>query len=852
MLRTAIVPDIPNTGRNITSANKTLATLWRVRGLSSRSSMTFLSFLLAGASLYGQVARTVDPLLGASGGGNVFPGPVLPFGMIKPGPDMVPPGEDDPNAGWNANGDIRGFSQTHVSGTGGGPKYGNILVQPTTGEPSPLDARSPRAEERASAGLYSVVLTRFSIGVEITAARHSAIYRIRYPKGSDAHLLFDVGHCLVATQMHGESQALASSEVRVDSPTAISGFSSVTGGWNKQPNTYTVYFFARTNTPAKSWGTWLDTSRHAGGKFVHGRANSKTGAWLTFADGDLQPVLMKIGISFVSVDQARKNLDKEIPDFDFEAIHTAAVNEWEPALEKVEISGESAEQRQVFYTALYHTMLMPTDRTGENPLWKSAEPYYDDYYAIWDIFRSSGPLLTLIAPDRESSIVRSLVDIYRHEGWLPDARSGNYNGRTQGGSNAEFLITDAYVKGLKDIDWQTALAAEIHDAEVSPTDHFKEGRGGLDDWHKLGYVSVEGSDRSGSITMEYAADDFEIALLAKGLGKTAEYEKYLARSGNWKKLWDSKLSDDGYQGFIRPRYHDGTWLSPFTTMDSCSWGGQTFYEGNSWTYSTFVPQDVASLVEVSGGDQEFVDRLDAFFRVPLRYDVGNEPGFLAPYLYNWAGRPDKTAEHVRAIIEKSYHAGTDGLPGNDDSGAMSSWLAFGQMGIFPNAGQDVYLIGSPAFPRTTLHLGDGKDFIIEARNLTPENMYVTSATLNDKPLDRAWLRHKEIIDGGRLVLTMSNKPAHWAEHDPPPSTSPLIDPAPSSIAHSARFGSTHQSDTSFAIALEINPPEQRFRNQVFHLAKASGFIAVFPFAREESKFALRFRACFSSIACILY
>ena len=479
---------------------------------------------------------------------------------------------------------------------------------------------------------------------------------------------------------------------------------------------------------------------------------------------------MKIGISFVSIAQARQNLAAEIPRFNFDAVHAAALAQWDRALGKVELKGETPEQAQIFYTALYHTMLMPTDRTGENPLWKSSEPYYDDYYAIWDIFRTSNPLLLLIAPERETQIVRALVDLYRHEGWLPDARSGNYNGRTQGGSNAEFILTDAFVKGVKGVDWKTALAAEMHDAETSPADHFKEGRGGLDDWHRLGYVSIEGSDRPASVDMEYAANDFEIALLAKGLGDTADYKKYLERSANWKKLWDPDFSEGGFTGFIRPRHRDGTWLTPFTAMMSGSWNGNTFYEGNSWTYSTFVPQDVPALIRMSGGAQTFVDRLDAFFAVPLRYDVGNEPGFLAPYLYIWAGRPDKTDARVRQIIAASYHAGPDGLPGNDDSGAMSSWYTFGQIGIFPNAGQDVYLIGSPAYPQTTLHLAGGKDFVIEARNLSAENIYVTAATLNGRALDRAWLRHHEIVAGGRLVLTMANAPSQWAQHNPPPST----------------------------------------------------------------------------------
>jgi predicted alpha-1,2-mannosidase len=721
-------------------------------------------------------ATYIDPFLGASGGGNVFPGAVVPFGMIKPGPDMAAPAGHDANAGWNPDGDIRGFSQTHVSGTGGGAKYGNILIMPTTGDIQPDDAASSRSNEHASAGFYAVELERYRIGAEITATRRCAIYRFRYPDGAKANLLFDVGHFLLSGVHTGEDQILTGSQVRVISPTEVEGSTSVSGGWNKQPNSYTVYFVARTNAPAESWGTWLNGELSPGSKTAAAQAGSTSGAWLNFSapPGSSPPsagtVEMKIGISFVSVAQARQSLAAEIPGFDFAAIQAAAVAQWDKALGKIEIKGASDEQLQMFYTALYHTMLMPTDRTGENPLWHSVEPYYDDYYAIWDIFRSSAPLLTLIAPDRETAIVRALVDLYRHEGWLPDARSGNYNGRTQGGSNAEFMITDAFIKGLKGIDWRTALAAEEHDAEVSPTDHLKEGRGGLDDWHKLGYVSLEGSDRPGSVDMEYAADDFEIALLAKGLGDEAAYRKYLKRSANWKNLWDDKFTDGGFSGFIRPRHRDGSWLEPFTAMDFCTWGGPTFYEGNSWTYSTFVPQDASGLIEKSGGPETFVQRLDAFFSAPGRYDVGNEPGFLTPYLYNWAGRPGKTAEHVRAIIAASYHSGRRGLPGNDDSGAMSSWFAFGQIGIFPNAGQDVYLIGSPAYSETTLHLAGGKNFVIEARNLTPENIYVASATLNGTPLDRSWLHHREIMAGGRLVLTMAGEPSQWGQHDLPPST----------------------------------------------------------------------------------
>lgn len=738
--------------------------------LPARAALIFLPALLFSITLHGQLASHVDPLLGVSGGGNIFPGPAVPFGMIKPCPDMSAIAGNDANAGWNETGNILGFSQTHVSGTGGGAKYGNILVMPTTGSVAPLDAHSQSVDERASAGFYAVTLKRYGVGVEITSTQHSAIYRFNYPIGAESNLLFDVSHYLRSSVESGEAQSLSSAEIKIDSPTQISGSTSVTGGWNKQPNTYTVFFYAVTDTPAASSGTWLDSREMPGAKTAQAKANQSAGAWLSFGSAAARSVTMKIGISFISIAQARRNLATEIPGFGFDAVHAAAAAAWDKVLSSIELKGETDEQAQIFYTAIYHAMLMPTDRSGENPLWTSSEPYYDDYYAIWDTFRTSGPLLTLIAPQRETSIVRALVDLYRHEGWLPDARSGNYTGRTQGGSNAEFVITDAFIKGLKGIDWKTALAAEMHDAEVSPSDPIREGRGGLDDWHTLGYVPIEAFDRSGSVDMEYAADDFEIALLAKGLGQPRTYRKYLERSANWKKLWDPNFTEGGFTGFIHPRHRDGSWLAPFTAMDECSWGGNTFYEGNSWTYSFFVPQDVSSLMRMAGGPETFVRRLDAFFAVPGRYDVGNEPGFLAPYLYIWAGRPDKTDEHLRAIIAKSYHVGPTGLPGNDDSGAMSSWYAFGQIGIFPNAGQDVYLIGSPAFPQTTLHLGGGKDFVIEAKNLAPGHIYVVAAALNGKPLDRAWLRHSEITAGGQLELTMASAPGHWAEHNPPPST----------------------------------------------------------------------------------
>ena len=737
--------------------------------LLTSSSIVLSAFVFALPSrAAAQSAQYIDPFLGVEGGGNAFPGVTLPFGMVKAGPDI---GANSSNAGWAAEGDINGFSQTHVSGTGGGAKYGNILIQPTVGAVTALEYGSPREKEQASAGFYRVTLSRFATTVEVTASKRAALYRFTYPESPEANILIDAGHYLVSGSKQNENQRLTGSSVKIVSSTEVTGSNSVTGGWNQQTTSYTVYFYAISDTAAKSFGTWRNQTLKPQESEQQSSDGQSTGAWLQFGTKPGQRVHLKIGISFVSREQAHHNALEEIRAFDFDATRRAAEEVWNQALRKVEIRGATADQQQMFYTSLYHTMLMPVDRTGENPLWSSGEPYFDDFYAIWDTFRTSAPLLTLIRPETQAAMVRALIDIYRHDGWMPDARSGNFNGRTQGGSNAEFLLTDAYVKKLPGIDWAAAYEAEVKDAEVVPQNQFKEGRGGLEDYKSLGYVTIEGVDRPGSKQMEYAADDFEIALLAKGLGKTADYQKYLNRARNWENLWDADFEDGGFKGFIRPRHRDGTWKENFTALDHCTWGGDTFYEGNSWTYSTFVPQDVAGLIRKSGGKDVFVNRLDSFFDVAGRYEVENEPGFLAPYLYIWAGRHDKTAERVREIIARDFHTGRKGIPGNDDSGAMGSWLAFGMIGIFPNAGQDVYLIGSPSIPQTVFRLENGRSFTVEAKYVSTQNRYVVAAEWNGEQYDKAWFRHEDLLRGGRLVLTMGSTPNHWPSGLPPPSLS---------------------------------------------------------------------------------
>lgn len=728
----------------------------------------FLSVTCLLGKVQAQHASQIDPFIGSDGGGNTFPGALVPFGILKAGPDM---GNNDGNAGWLPDAPINGFSQTHISGSGGGAKYGNVLLQPTVGPVLPFDHSSPAKNEHASAGHYGVTLSRYNVGVEIAAASRAAIYRFTYPAASQANLIIDAGHCLSSYANQKENQSLVSSAVKILSSTEIEGSTSITGGWNLQPTTYTVYFYAQSDTPSINRGTWRDGNMHPDSRVEKDSQHSKTGAWMSFQTRASQVVQLKIGISFIDVEQAKRNATSEISGFDFDGVRIAAEQAWNTALAPIRIEGGSENDMRQFSTALYHTMFQPTDHTGENPLFNSQEPYYDDYYAIWDTFRTSGPLFTLIAEDRESGIVRSLVDIYRHEGWLPDGRTGGYTGRLQGGTNADMLIADAYLKHLPGVDWNEAYRAVINDAEDTPPNPIMEGRGDLDGWRNLGYLSIEGTDRPASKHMEYAVNDYAIALFAKGLSKEGDYEKYARRAENWRNLWDEQASDHGFNGFIWPRHRNGIWKANFDPLLSGTWGGDNFYEGNSWTYSTYVPQDVAGLIGASGGNGRFVERMDAFFDLPGRYDVGNEPGFLAPYLYIWAGRPDRTQFQIRRILAQSYHCGPKGLPGNDDSGAMSSWYVFGKMGFYPNAAQDVYLIGSPAFRRVSIHLPNNRTFVIETKGNRPNKPYIAGATWNDKPYTRAWFTHEELMQGGTLRFTMSATPTHWGANEPPPSLS---------------------------------------------------------------------------------
>ena len=691
--------------------------------------------LLSSIAVWAQVWQYVDPRIGSEGVGRTFPGPSMPFGMCKPGPDCTV----KPNAGWAPMPEVvTGFSQTHVSGTGGGQKYGNILIQPG-GEPQ------KRVSEDFALGYY---ITTFENGIrtEITTSERCAFYRIHYPsKGS---LLIDATHYLGKNPIpdQREQQQFVGAEFEVVNDHEVRGYSRVRGGWNNG-DAYTVYFCLMTDKPFKQ----------------------KSETTIEFADSLLN---IKVGISYVSTQQAKRN----IPVCDFDTQLNIVRESWEQLLSRVQIKGSDKDKRML-YTALYHTMLMPVDKSGENPKWTET-PYYDDYYAIWDTYRSSSPFITLIDPKREADIVNSLLNIYKREGYMPDARSGDCNGRTQGGSNAEVVIADAFVKGLEGIDYNYALEAMLKDAEVDPgADHEKHGRGGLQEYTTLGYIPY-GIDRAGTRTIEYAYDDYCIAQVAKGLGRMDIHEQYLRQSQNWKNLWRADYEWDDVKGYIMPRDAEGRWLDsvpwgkskvfhpqiPYTPITKVApwylpWWSTFFYEALSAEYSLSIPHDVPGLIEACGGAETFRQRLDLFFE-RKRYNVGNEPSFLTPCLYHWIGRPDLTSNRVREIITSNYTDQPDGLPGNDDSGAMSSWLAFHMLGLYPNAGQSYYLLHAPLIPEWTLRLSNGKTLY---GILKGKGTHFEKVTLNGQVLDDCRLEHADLMQGGELVFYVSTKNQKPAE-----------------------------------------------------------------------------------------
>lgn len=728
-------------------------------------SVVLLFYMLFG---YSQ-SRTslVDPFHGVDNYGNTFPGAALPFSMVKPGPDVYNVVDWlNPNSGYKTGRPVCGFSQTHVSGTGGGAKYGHFRITPFVGDVNKKDLSSPVTDERSAPGYYAGTLTEPGICCELTLTPSVAFHRYTVSDSETMNVLVDASSLLDGGSY---PQHLFDSGIEILSGSEVTGYCRSGGGWN-QGAPYYVYFYLKFDCETIDYGTFRDGRLSRNNKkeiSINPNDHTRKAAYLTFDTQHNKSVSLRIALSYVSVEKAYQNFKKEAGDKTFSEVRKDADETWERVLSVLDISSPFAGVDTLIYTGLYRSLIMPVDRTGEMPGWQN-DVCYDDFYAIWDTFRTNFPLMNLFYPDYSSRIVNALVNIGEKEGFMPDARSGNATGMTQGGSNCDVVIADAFIKGIKGVDYERALKLMLRNAEIEPEDPWRYGRGGTTQYDTLGYIS-DSVERSGTRQVEYAYNDFAISVVADGLGCDSLAKRYYERSGYWKNLWNADAESFGFCGFIWPRKISGDWQAKYDPLEEGIWD-KVFYEGTSWQYSLYAPHDITELIRLCGGSRSFVQRLNLFFDKGLSgergfYDVANEPSFLTPCLYIAAGRHDLTAKRIRQIISKYYNTGRSGLPGNDDSGAMGTWYLFNALGLYPNAGQNYYFITSPLISKATLRLLDGKTLKIIVRNQSPENIYVGKVKLNGKTVQRAWLFHKEVTEGGILEFTMSHSPTSFGKKE---------------------------------------------------------------------------------------
>ncbi len=642
--------------------------------------------------------RFVDPFIGVADGNisNCVIGPQLPFASINPSPETRKGGHD----GYSPDQPIRGFGQLHASGTGWG-KYGMVFISPQTGlNYTEQGHDSPKSEETARAYEYSVRLNRYNIRVQVTPSYHSAIYRIIYPKSDSSVLVFDVTHNIpmdIATEVGGK---VSEADVTVDKDGRISGHGRYSGGFGD--GQYRVWFTAETSKKPVSYGVWRNKELMKGKSSTQlEQVNDRVGAYLHFNTSENDTVYLKIAVSFKSSDQSAKWLAGEIPGWDYKAVKQQAYDTWNNQLDKIKISTEDTVARKIFYTAMYHSMLMPRDRTNDMEGYKEGAVLWDDHYAAWDTWRTVFPLMVLINPAMVKDNVNSFITRFNRNHLVKDAFiAGHDMFREQGGNNVDNIIADAYVKKVPGVNWQDAYRIIQYDADSqrlgpqSSADPAKMDKAAAS-YKSLGWIPA--GTMSCSVSLEYSYNDFCASEMANGLGQTADYKKYLDRSHKWVNLWDPELESGGYKGFICPKDENGNWVIIDPAKNWGSWHNY-FYEANSWTYSYFVPHDFPKLVDLCGGATNFSDRLSYGLEHNLiGYD--NEPAFLAIQSFHYSGRPDLASYWVKKMMREKYTE--KGYPGNEDSGAMSSWYVFAALRLFPECRPALLLCQRPGISRDT-------------------------------------------------------------------------------------------------------------------------------------------------------
>lgn len=723
---------------------------------------------------------SVNVFIGTGGHGHTFPGATLPHGMVQLSPDTRLFGWDACSGYYYDDTSIMGFSHTHLSGTGIGD-YGDILFMPVVGE-KPLIAgtaenpdegyrsRFSHEQESARPGYYQVLLQDDSINVELTATLRAGLHRYTYPKASDARLIVDM-----EPTIHGHQHPVT--QIRVVNDSTIAGM-KYTVGWAKR---HYVYFYAVFSSP-------FDYKLYSGTEYQSDSTSvtvNTAKAVIRFKNLPVDGrVLAKVGISSVDEEGARLNVEAEIPNWNFEGVMKEANTAWNEALGKIDIETSDNDSRTVFYTSLYHAFIQPSLASDVDGRYRTMgheikqDASYTNYtvFSLWDTFRAAHPLYTIVTPEQNQAFIRSLLRKYDEGGILPKWELASNETGTMIGYHAVSVIADAMMKKQCDFDVKKALEACIRSSVYDTTGvtpmmdrQILNGKlmpVSIKYKNELGYIPCDKVGGSVSQGLEFAYNDWLIAQMMKEHNRKDLYDKYMELSRNYRNYFDPETK------LMRGRLTDGSWITPF---DPASVQRPSNYvEGNAWQWAWFVPQDVEGLMELVGGQKSFEAHLDTLFTTSSeltgdpnaaadvtgmigQYAHGNEPSHHIPYLYNYAGAPRKTQALVDHILRTLYHNDPNGLSGNEDVGQMSAWYALSAMGFYSFCpGRPVYEIGRPIFDKVTIHLSNGKDFVIQAKNNSVENKYIRSMKLNGEDLAEPRFSHFDLMKGGELIFEMEN------------------------------------------------------------------------------------------------
>ncbi len=698
---------------------------------------------------------------------NCVIGPQVPHGSVNPSPDTPNGGND----GYHPDEPIRGFSQLHVSGTGWG-QYGQVLLSPQVGLSVDEEGHdSEKADEEAKCYRYGVTLTRYGIRAEFTPAHHSVLYRFAFPASDESHIVLDLTHHLTEHIYKRINGKFKGGELEFsNNGRTVQGRGRYVGGFGPRID-YDVFFYAEFSKEPAAFGTFKNGKPSEGESAVSGEPEKDhIGGFVRYGTRDGEEVLVRIGISFKSIAKAREWLEGEIPTFDFQPLVEQNRQSWDEALSPILIEGASDSESRIFYSAMYRTLCMPRDRTDDFSHVPEEDELWDDHYSMWDTWRTVFSFLLLIRPEAVRANLASFIARYRRNGAVcTDFITGREKFHDQGGNDVDNVVTDAFVKGLEGVDWKAAYDLVKNHAEHARLwPFFKETEGDSnlteDVYRRMGWIPA--GRLSCSHTLGFSYNDFCAAQMAMKLGDPQDHAAWLDRSRKWTELWNADAESEGYKGFIAARKKDGTWIEDFDPAFEPPTWSWFFYEGSSWTYSYVIPHDAGKLIELSGGKESFVQKLE-YALGHGHIGFNNEPSFMAIRLLAYAGLPDACSYWARKILAERFDE--EGYPGNDDSGAMGSWYIFTALGLFPNAGQDIYILNAPVFGKATLQLENGKDVVVVNRNPAPENVYVRSCTFNGQPWNKAWCRHRDLADGAVIEYETAAQPSDWGKMEPPPS-----------------------------------------------------------------------------------